>query len=105
MPDLVQNALQSGGQMHAHHLLVGRQLDEADRGCLGHALEVGESGQRVTWTNESTGLRYEMVPGADRKLNGAACREFSLLATSGAERSSRQAIGCQSQPGVWEIVE
>jgi len=84
---------------------IGRQLDEADRSCVGHALEVGKSGQRVIWSNDSTGVRYEIVPGVDRERNGAACREFALLATSGAEKSSRQGVACQSQPGVWEIVE
>ena len=45
---------------------IGRELDEADRGCFGHALEIGQMGQRITWTNEANGLRYELSPGADR---------------------------------------
>jgi surface antigen len=82
---------------------IGRKLDDADRGCIGHVLEVGKSGQRVLWTNESTGVRYELVPGADRERDGAACREFTLAAVAGEERSSRRGVACQSQPGVWEI--
>jgi surface antigen len=84
---------------------IGRKLDEADRGCVGHALEVGKPGQRVTWTNETSGVRYEMVPGADRKRDGAACREFTLMAFAGEDRASQRGIACQSQPGAWEIVE
>jgi surface antigen len=84
---------------------IGRRLDDADRGCVGHALEVGKSGQSVAWTNDTTGVRYEMVPGSDRQRNGSTCRNFALKASSGSEKTSRQGIACQSNPGVWEIME
>jgi surface antigen len=82
---------------------IGHELDEADRGCIGHALEVGKSGQPVTWTNESTGVRYELAPGADRERNGTACREYTLVAVAGGEKSSRRGVACQAQPGQWQI--
>jgi surface antigen len=84
---------------------IGREMDEADRGCFGHALEVGRAGQLVVWTNESTGVRYEMKPGAERKRDGAACREFTLRAVTGRARSSRQGIACESEAGLWHVVE
>ena len=28
---------------------IGHELDEADRGCVAHALEIGKDGQRITW--------------------------------------------------------
>ena len=49
---------------------IGHELDEADRGCFGHALEIGAVGQRVVWTNESTHVRYELSPGRDRNHDG-----------------------------------
>ena len=49
---------------------IGRELDEADRGCFGHALEIAQPGQRITWTNETAGVRYEMSPGARRPRDG-----------------------------------
>lgn len=84
---------------------IGRELDEADQGCFGHVLELGKARQIVTWTNESTGVSYQMAPGADRNVNGAACREFSLLATMGSERSTKNGLACQSARGVWQVVE
>jgi surface antigen len=84
---------------------IGEELDERDRGCFGHALELGEAGKPVIWTNESTGVRYELSPGADRQRNGATCREFTLVAAEGSDRSSRRGLACQSQPGAWQIVE
>ena len=80
---------------------IGRELDEADRGCFGHALEIAQPGQRVTWTNESTGLRYEMSPGKASPESGSACRAYTLVTISGRERSSQTGVACQSQPGVW----
>ncbi|HEX6993962.1 MAG TPA: RT0821/Lpp0805 family surface protein [Gammaproteobacteria bacterium] len=82
---------------------IGRELDERDRRCFGHALEIGEAGKPVVWTNESTGVRYELVPGASRTRDGAECREFTMAALDGRARSSRTGLACQAQPGVWEI--
>lgn len=81
---------------------IGRELDEADRGCFGHALEIAQPGQRVTWTNEATSLRYELSPGAGSTRNGTPCRQYTLTTVQGRERSSQTGIACQSQPGVWQ---
>lgn len=84
---------------------IGRELDDADRACVGHSLEVGASGQRIAWSNETTGVRYEIVPGDGRKDSGDGCREFTLSAVAGEKRSSQRGVACQSQAGVWEIVD
>ena len=81
---------------------IGRELDEADRGCFGHALEIAQPGQRITWANETAGLRYEMSPGAGSTRNGTPCREYTLVTVAGRERSSQTGVACQSQPGVWQ---
>ena len=84
---------------------IGRELDEADRGCVGHALEIGIAGRPVTWTNASTGVRYELAPGADRPRGAVPCREFTLVAVAGSQRSSSGGLACRSRDGVWEIVD
>jgi len=83
---------------------IGGELDERDRDCVGHALDLGEQGRTVVWTNETSGVRYQLAPGADSTRNGTPCREFTLAATRGGEKSSKQGLACQSQPGVWKIV-
>ena len=83
---------------------IGKELDEADQACVGHALELGETGRPVSWANESTGVYYRMFPGEIRTVNGESCREFNLLATSGSRRSTRQGIACQSSRGAWEVI-
>ena len=65
---------------------IGRELDDADRGCFGHALELGRPGRVVVWTNETAGVRYELLPGANRERHGAVCREFTMTSFHGRER-------------------
>lgn len=84
---------------------IGRNFDKADEGCLGHALELGKTGQAVSWTNEATGVSYRVVPGADRDRDGAACREFNFTAVAGSEKSTRQGLACESERGVWQVVQ
>jgi surface antigen len=83
---------------------IGRELDEADRGCFGHALEIAEPGQRVTWTNDAANLRYELVPGAGSTRNGTQCREYTLTTVNGRQRASQTGVSCQSAPGVWQAM-
>jgi surface antigen len=82
---------------------IGRELDEADRGCVGHALEMGEAGRRITWTNTRTGVAYVLVPDAGKKAKGKACRGFDLTATRGKKKEQRRGNACQGAAGNWEI--
>jgi surface antigen len=83
---------------------IGKRLDEADQACMGHALELSRSGQPVRWTNETTGMRYELSPGADRNRDGSQCREFDLVAMQGSDTSRTHGLACQSARGVWEVI-
>jgi surface antigen len=82
---------------------VGRDMDDRDRACMGQALELGASGRRVAWTNETTGVRYELVPADGRRDAGPVCRDFRLSSFQGSERRDSEARACQGRPGVWEL--
>ena len=82
---------------------IGRELDDADRGCFGHALELGRPGRLIVWTNDTAGVRYELLPGANRTRPGAVCREFTMTSFHGRERESRAGVACRTQVGRWEI--
>ena len=84
---------------------IGRNFDKADEACLGHALEMAKPGQTVAWTNDDTGVSYQVVPGADRQRDGSMCREFNFTAVSGSERSSRLGLACESERGMWQVVQ
>lgn len=81
---------------------IGHELDEADRGCFGHALEIARPGARVTWINPATGVRYALMPGGGAK-GGSRCREFTLEASAGGHETKRTGSACQTAPGVWKI--
>jgi surface antigen len=82
---------------------IGREVDEADRRCIGHALEIGRPGQVVTWLNQDAGIEYQMALGARDDKHGDKCRGYTLLGTAGDKKSFRQGVACQAEPGVWKI--
>lgn len=82
---------------------IGRELDDADRGCFGHALEIGPAGHTVRWTNSTTGVSYALVPGAGKKVNGISCRDYSLTATRGKASEKRRGTACQTSVGAWTL--
>jgi surface antigen len=84
---------------------IGRELDEADRACVGHALELAEPGQRVRWTAGSGDLRYDLVPGESLERAGRECREYRLVASTDERRSAHRGTACQVRPGVWQMID
>ncbi|MBI2318290.1 MAG: glycine zipper 2TM domain-containing protein, partial [Betaproteobacteria bacterium] len=82
---------------------IGRDLDGADRGCLGHALELAEDRERVTWVNSGTGVTYVLSPIRGYKRDGRICREFSLKMTAGRKDGTGRGVACQAGDGTWQI--
>jgi len=82
---------------------IGESIDDRDRACMGHALEIGTAGRSVVWVNPATGAQLTLIPGAGSKTVSGTCRQFTLLTKVRGERSTRQGVACQSRPGVWEI--
>ena len=84
---------------------IGRELDDGDRGCFGHALEIAQPGGRVMWDNRATGVSYVLIPGDGRREKSGMCRNFTLEATGrGGQREKRTGRACQESRGVWKIV-
>lgn len=82
---------------------IGAEVDEGDRACMGQVLELGASGRWVRWDNSATGVRYEMRPDAGRDGIGGACRAFRLKASGNYEKVSRNAMACETGPGLWQL--
>lgn len=82
---------------------VGRAMDEEDRACVGHALELADDGRPVYWENTHSGARYTVTPG--RTLKGdRICREFLLdVAVKDRQDHSRQ-LACRSDDGKWTVM-
>jgi hypothetical protein len=96
---------------------LGGRLDDRDRHCLGHVLELGAVGREVTWTNPSTRQAFVAVvneytpttriPTASGPKGEDRCRVLVLTTTAvgiTARRAPAQTlIACQANPGVWSI--
>jgi surface antigen len=80
---------------------IGEDLDEADRGCFGHALELVEPGRPVRWLNDRTHVDYVLTP--LRSGDSKGCRKFKLKATSGKKSKTSEGRACRDGDGVWRI--
>ncbi|HEX2493170.1 MAG TPA: glycine zipper 2TM domain-containing protein [Steroidobacter sp.] len=81
---------------------IGRDLDEGDRACIGHSLELAQPGQSVRWVNETTNVTYVLTPIEARDVR-SGCRKFNLKAANGGASRSREALACRNSEGVWAI--
>lgn len=84
---------------------IGKELDEADRGCFAHALEIAPPGKRVSWDNPGTGVHYAILPLEARQLDAKTCRDFTLIASRGSQKSTEKGLACQTRTGVWELAK
>jgi surface antigen len=74
---------------------IGDSIDERDRACIGHALELGRPGVPVLWHHD--GREYRFVPGGDA---GNGCRHATMAVGGGRARS---VVACPSGRGEWSF--
>jgi surface antigen len=82
---------------------IGEELDEGDRGCIGHALELGEVGRNVRWINERTNVSYIVTPLAIDSKDTKNCRRFKLQAAAGKKQEASNGRACRDSAGVWKM--
>jgi surface antigen len=83
---------------------IGRDMDETDRACIGHALELAGDKKRVTWKGADGRTTYLLTPLRGVEENGAHCREFDLSIASGRSKETSRATACPGSDGNWRIV-
>ena len=83
---------------------VARDIDETDRACIGHALELAGDKKRVTWTGADSRTTYLLTPLRGVDHAGANCREFDLVVTAGGRRDTSRARACPVGDGTWHII-
>jgi surface antigen len=81
---------------------IGRDLDDGDRACIGHSLELAKPGQSVRWANEVTKVTYVLTPIAAKDVK-SGCRKFKLNATHAGKSQTREALACRNAEGVWAM--
>lgn len=90
----------TGSIIGAH---IGRSMDEADRACIGHALELAGDHRRVAWQG-ANGLRYELMPVQGFQHLGQKCREFDLTVIEGRRKNTHRSMACPAGDGAWRIL-
>jgi len=83
---------------------IGRDIDQTDRACIGHALELAGDKKRVTWKSANERTTYLLTPLRGFEQNGVNCREFDLRVTSGDRKETSRAKACPGGDGTWRIV-
>jgi surface antigen len=83
---------------------IGRDLDDRDRACVGHSLELVRDGQRVRWTNDRTRVSYVLTPLAAVKGDAKSCRKFDIQATLDGKAKNSAGRACRNSEGTWSIV-
>jgi surface antigen len=74
---------------------IGDSMDDRDRACMGHALELGRSGVPVAW--RSAGHTYRFTPRGDAR---DGCRNATLVVDG---RKPRNVVACPSGRGEWRL--
>lgn len=82
---------------------IGRDLDDRDRGCVGHALELAKEGQSVRWVNGKTNVTYVLTPSGGGKKGGKSCRKFSIKAALDAKSKTSEGHACRTADGTWTM--
>ncbi len=83
---------------------VGRSMDDADRACVGQALEYGHDHQPVQWRNPDTGAAYTVTPTKTYQADGSYCREFTRQGVIDGRRQTLYGTACRQADGSWKIV-
>jgi surface antigen len=83
---------------------IGRAIDEADRACMGHALELAGEKTTVRW-NSPNGARYELTPTRNLGESKSPCREFLTRVASARASDAVKGVACRRANGDWVMRE
>ena len=83
---------------------IGRAIDEADRACMGHALELAGEKSTVRWAS-SRGVRYELTPTRNVGDRKQPCREFVTHVATTKVADTVKGVACRRANGEWVVRE
>lgn len=83
---------------------IGDAIDDRDRACIGHSLELVGTGRYVEWQNPASGAWYQVRPLRDIDRR---CREFELQTRPGKGKGKggkERLRACRDDAGRWNVV-
>jgi len=78
-------------------------MNDSDRACMGHSLELVRKANAASWSNSETGRAYRVTMGHDYVYEGLPCREFSAVVTTGGVKETLKGGACRRPEARWEI--
>jgi surface antigen len=84
---------------------IGDRMDDRDRACMGHALELLEDGRRVDWTGSSRNIAYSLVPYQRFERDGRVCRHFTLTRLVDGRQVKKKGSACRDGDGDWRMID
>jgi len=82
---------------------IGRQIDNSDRGCIGHTLELGQAGQPVRWQDADPRLAWSFTPYESYQRDGRDCRRYQLVRSYDGRNESQRGVACRDDRGAWHL--
>jgi surface antigen len=83
---------------------IARSIEEQDRACIAHSLELAKDRNRVAWSNPQTGVGYLLTPETGFTRDGVQCRTFELRRSLNGQNETTQSTACQTREGAWDLV-
>ena len=83
---------------------IGEEMDERDRACFGHSLELLADGRRVSWDGGRPGLTFSLAPDGRFTRDGRVCRHFTLLRQTDGRQASKRGSACRYGDGDWRML-
>jgi len=83
---------------------IGQEMDNSDRACIGHALELARDGDWVRWDGGREGLAFALRPDAGFERNGRECRNFTLELEDDGHRWREPGSACRVNEGEWRLI-
>jgi surface antigen len=79
---------------------VGSSIDNGDRACIGHSLELVPVGHPVYWNNPRSHVAWRVVPLRDLS---PVCREFHVYRDYYGHHNVERVVACRRNRGAWDI--
>jgi len=84
---------------------IGENMDDNDRACIGHSLELLGDGRQVRWDGARAGIYYTLTPSGRFDRDDHACRRFTLVQYMGRHKITKRGSACRYGEGDWRMVE
>src|SRR5262245_32060060 len=82
---------------------IGDHMDDKDRACFGHSLELLEDGRQVEWRGSTRCLGYALTPYGRVERDGGVCRQVTVLRLQNGRRVTKEGSACRYGEGDWRM--